>query len=75
MWKDLCPLKQERGATVTTSHIPPSSTWPENLDIGFVLSCFECNWPHRATLAEQLWGNKDELIKTTSFILTTNLDV
>jgi ribonuclease HI len=32
-------------------------------------------WPHGATLAEQLWGNQDELLKTTSFILTTNLDV
>jgi hypothetical protein len=32
-------------------------------------------WPHGATLAEQLWGNQDELMKTTSFILTTNLDV
>jgi hypothetical protein len=30
-------------------------------------------WPHGDTLAEQLGGNKEELIKTTSSIFTTNL--
>ena len=33
------------------------------------------HWPHGATLQEKLWGNKDSLLLTTSFIQSTNFDV
>ena len=32
------------------------------------------HWPHGATLAEKLWGNREELTKTTKFISSTGLD-
>ena len=31
--------------------------------------------PHRATLAENLWGSKEDLLQITQFINTTKLDV
>ncbi|KAK7097475.1 hypothetical protein V1264_004448 [Littorina saxatilis] len=33
------------------------------------------HWPQGATLQEQLWGTKDSLILTTSFIQATKLEV
>ena len=32
-------------------------------------------WSHGATLQEQLWGNMEELLKTTTFIQTTGLTI
>ena len=33
------------------------------------------HWPHGATLAEQLWGTKRDLVTTTNFIIQTRLDI
>ena len=32
-------------------------------------------WPHGATLQEQLWGKMEGLLKTTTFIQTTGLTI
>ena len=31
------------------------------------------HWPRGATLAEKLWGSKQDLMKTTDFITDTHL--
>ena len=32
-------------------------------------------WPSGATLSEKLWGNKNDLTKTTDFLTKTNLTI
>ena len=32
-------------------------------------------WPHGTTLQEQLWGNTEDLLKTTTFVQTTGLTI